>query len=214
MFCCRLCPWKNGCRDGKKRGKCRTKQSCDKARPGGPKFDYHRESCTKYTNQKQCSCKINNSGPHHGMLILTVAALHYAGSVCLPLILSFVCLTELEEFLLATKSQSVAAKERKHCKTAGSGSGRGAPKVRTLKAPFIKVEDMSRAYKPLVFQVKVWPTPNVHCSPEGSPFDSPPHGERARNGLRDKPLLPPNNLQSLLRRNLATASAAKPTSLT
>ena len=126
------------------------------------------------------------------MLIHNTVAGHYAGSVCLPLILSFVCLTELEEFLLATKSQSVAAKERKHCKTAGSGSGRGALKVRTLKAPFIKVEDMSRAYKPLVFEVKVWPTPNVHCSPEGSPFDSPPpRKERAKKRTERQAPAPP-----------------------
>lgn len=109
--------------------------------------------------------------------------LPYARSclLCLLLILSSVCLTELEEFLLATKSQSVSAKEQKHSKTAGGGSGRGAPKVRTLKAPFIKVEDMSRAYKPLVIEVKAWPTPNVNCSPEGCPFDSPPpRKEKAR----------------------------------
>ena len=117
--------------------------------------------------------------------------------MCLPLILSSVCLTGLEEFLLATKSQSVAAKERKHSKTAGSSSGQGALRVRTLKAPFIKVEDMSRAYKPLVFEVKVWPTPNVHCPPEGSPFDSPPPRKERAKKQAERPAPPKQSVVPL-----------------
>ena len=31
-----------------------------------------------------------------------------------------------------------------------------------------------RVYKPLMVEVKTWPTPNAPCSPEGSPVDSPP----------------------------------------
>lgn len=90
------------------------------------------------------------------------------------------CFAELEEYLLATKSQATAAKDRRQSKT-GSGVGRGTTRVRALKAPFVKVEDMSRAYKPLVFEVKAWPTPNVHCSPEDSPFDSPlPRKDKAK----------------------------------
>ena len=61
-----------------------------------------------------------------------------APSPCLP-----VSLAELEEYLLATKGQAVAGKDRKHSKT-GSGGSRGVPKVRTLRVPFIKVEDRSR----------------------------------------------------------------------
>ena len=47
------------------------------------------------------------------------------------------------------------------------------PKVRKLYAPFIKVEDHSRCYKPLVHELKEWP--KIHFDgPLGScPFDSP-----------------------------------------
>ena len=62
------------------------------------------------------------------------------------------------------------------------------PKVRKLHAPFIKVEDHSRAYKPLVHELKEWPK-IYFDGPLGScPFDSPKkdvehdrdHGEHAR----------------------------------
>lgn len=47
------------------------------------------------------------------------------------------------------------------------------PKVRKLCAPFIKVEDHSRAYKPLVHELKEWPK-IYFDGPLGScPFDSP-----------------------------------------
>lgn len=47
------------------------------------------------------------------------------------------------------------------------------PKVRKLRAPFIKVEDHSRAYKPLVHELKEWPK-IYFDGPLGScPFDSP-----------------------------------------
>ena len=47
------------------------------------------------------------------------------------------------------------------------------PKVRKLHAPFIKVEDHSRAYKPLVHELKKWPK-IYFDGPLGScPFDSP-----------------------------------------
>lgn len=47
------------------------------------------------------------------------------------------------------------------------------PKVQKLCAPFIKVEDHSRAYKPLVHELKEWPK-IYFDGPLGScPFDSP-----------------------------------------
>ena len=46
-------------------------------------------------------------------------------------------------------------------------------KVRPLNAPFIKVEDHSRSYKPLVHELKEWPK-IYFDGPLGScPFDSP-----------------------------------------
>lgn len=60
------------------------------------------------------------------------------------------------------------------------------PKVRKLYAPFIKVEDHSRCYKPLVHELKEWPK-IYFDGPLGScPFDSPKnnvdnhHGEHNR----------------------------------
>ena len=47
------------------------------------------------------------------------------------------------------------------------------PKVRKLRAPFIKVEDHSHCYKPLVHELKEWPK-IYFDSPLGScPFDPP-----------------------------------------
>ena len=49
------------------------------------------------------------------------------------------------------------------------------PKVRKLYAPFIKVEDHSRCFKPLVHELKEWPK-IYFDGPLGScPFDSPKH---------------------------------------
>ncbi|KAJ7391745.1 Zinc finger in DBF-like protein [Desmophyllum pertusum] len=47
------------------------------------------------------------------------------------------------------------------------------PKVRKLYAPFIKVEDHSRAYKPLVHELKEWPRIYFDGSLGSCPFDSP-----------------------------------------
>ena len=52
--------------------------------------------------------------------------------------------------------------------------------------PYSLVHYSLRAYKPLVLEVKAWPTPNLQCSPEGSPFDSPPHKEKTR--LAERPV--------------------------
>ena len=55
----------------------------------------------------------------------------------------------------------------------------GKPKVRQLKAPFIKVEDLSRQYRPLVHELKEWPR-MYFDSPVGTcPFDRPRQGAHA-----------------------------------
>ena len=45
--------------------------------------------------------------------------------------------------------------------------------VRVLRGAFLKVEDLSRAYKPLVLEMKKWPRPLCHASHKASPFDPP-----------------------------------------
>jgi len=47
------------------------------------------------------------------------------------------------------------------------------PKVRKLHAPFIKVEDQSRTYKPLVHELKEWPKIYFDGLLGSCPFDSP-----------------------------------------
>ncbi|CAI8009008.1 Protein DBF4 homolog B [Geodia barretti] len=47
-------------------------------------------------------------------------------------------------------------------------------KVRALRGAFLKVEDLSRLYRPLVLEMKRWPRPLCHASHKASPFD-PPH---------------------------------------
>ena len=37
-----------------------------------------------------------------------------------------------------------------------------APSVRELKPPFMKGEDQSRAYRPLIYETDVWPHPKTH----------------------------------------------------
>ncbi len=45
--------------------------------------------------------------------------------------------------------------------------------VHHLRAPYLKVEDQSRGYKPLVHEPKVWPRPQHNTSPNSCPFDAP-----------------------------------------
>ena len=45
--------------------------------------------------------------------------------------------------------------------------------MRVLRGAFLKVEDLSRAYKPLVLEMKKWPRPLCHASHKASPFDPP-----------------------------------------
>ena len=47
------------------------------------------------------------------------------------------------------------------------------PKVRKLHVPFIKVEDQSRTYKPLVHELKEWPQIYFDGLLGSCPFDSP-----------------------------------------
>ena len=46
--------------------------------------------------------------------------------------------------------------------------------MRALRGAFLKVEDLSRLYRPLVLEMKRWPRPLCHASHKASPFD-PPH---------------------------------------
>ena len=50
-------------------------------------------------------------------------------------------------------------------------------KVRKLNPPFIKVEDHSRQYKPLVHELKEWPKIYFTAPPGWCPFDPPPKKE-------------------------------------
>jgi len=60
------------------------------------------------------------------------------------------------------------------------------PKVRKLYAPFIKVEDHSRCYKPLVHELKEWPK-IYFDGPLGScPFDSPKKDTVKDHDQRDR----------------------------
>ena len=45
--------------------------------------------------------------------------------------------------------------------------------VRVLREPFLKVEDLSRLYRPLILEMKRWPRPLCHASHKASPFDPP-----------------------------------------
>ena len=47
------------------------------------------------------------------------------------------------------------------------------PTVRELKPPFLKVEDISGLYRPLIYEVEKWPLPNSHCLPNACPYDTP-----------------------------------------
>ncbi|KAK3710773.1 hypothetical protein QZH41_016759, partial [Actinostola sp. cb2023] len=44
-------------------------------------------------------------------------------------------------------------------------------KVRGLRGAFIKVEDRSRRYRPLVKEMRCWPRPNLDAPPGYGPFD-------------------------------------------
>lgn len=57
---------------------------------------------------------------------------------------------------------SAADKRDKHYKV---------PSVRELKVPFLKVEDQSRSFRPLLYETDQWPLPNSTCPPNASPYD-------------------------------------------
>ena len=35
--------------------------------------------------------------------------------------------------------------------------------VRKLRPPFFKVEDVSRQYRPIIYETTQWPVPNLSC---------------------------------------------------
>lgn len=43
--------------------------------------------------------------------------------------------------------------------------------VRKLRQPFLKVEDKSRQYKPIIYETAQWPRLDLNCSGKASPFD-------------------------------------------
>ena len=55
--------------------------------------------------------------------------------------------------------------------------------VRKLKTPFMKVEDLSYSYRPLVYETRQWPTPDLRCSPRGCPFDPPKQGRQKQTKI-------------------------------
>ena len=58
--------------------------------------------------------------------------------------------------------------------------------VRKLKPPFLKVEDVSYSYRPLVYETRQWPHPDVNCSPKGCPFELTKQGENCAQDLHDE----------------------------
>ncbi len=43
--------------------------------------------------------------------------------------------------------------------------------VHSLTPPYLKVEDQSRGYRPLILEPKVWPRPHLDTPLSGCPFD-------------------------------------------
>ena len=59
------------------------------------------------------------------------------------------------------------------------------PKVRKLNAPFIKVEDLSHHYKPLVHELKEWPRIYLETPVGTCPFD-PPKQEQQEDQVKQR----------------------------
>lgn len=57
-------------------------------------------------------------------------------------------------------------------KSAGEKSRAPCGRVHGLTQPFLKVEDHSRGYRPLIHETKKWPRPRHTTSPGGCPFDT------------------------------------------
>lgn len=45
--------------------------------------------------------------------------------------------------------------------------------VRKLQKPFFKVEDLSRQYRPIIYEPSCWPIADSNCPPKACPFDHP-----------------------------------------
>ena len=58
--------------------------------------------------------------------------------------------------------------------------------VRALRGAFLKVEDLSRLYRPLVLEMKRWPRPLCHASHKASPFDPPHMAAKSPEQLQQK----------------------------
>lgn len=71
----------------------------------------------------------------------------------IPIILT----RQLESLLVADTGQNHASASSK-------------PKVYKIRQPFLKVEDVSRKYRPLIYTPRVWPLPSIQTS-KSSPFD-------------------------------------------
>lgn len=56
--------------------------------------------------------------------------------------------------------------------------------IRKLQVPFIKVEDQSRHYQPLVKEFKEWPLPDFNTPVGTCPFDSPKRNKESVPGKR------------------------------
>ena len=64
---------------------------------------------------------------------------------------------QLESLLVADTGQNHASASSK-------------PKVYKIRQPFLKVEDVSRKYRPIIYTPRVWPLPSIQTS-TSSPFD-------------------------------------------
>ena len=62
--------------------------------------------------------------------------------------------------------------------------------MRKLRRPFFKVEDLSRQYRPIIYEPSVWPIPNFSCPANVSPFDvnntREPVSDRSRSSKKEE----------------------------
>jgi len=61
--------------------------------------------------------------------------------------------------------------------------------VTKLKPPFLKIEDYSGQYQPLVYEMESWPLPRKNCHSTSCPFEShkPHRSSRASKSKRPAP---------------------------
>ena len=73
--------------------------------------------------------------------------------------------------ILTWRLESLLVAETGH----NHASASSKPKVYKIRQPFLKVEDVSRKYRPLIYTPRVWPLPFIQ-TPASSPFDNH-HGD-------------------------------------